>query len=143
MEREQLIELCDNGKIHLSNHLLETVGAFDKPTVIWTLPPLGSNVLILEHITSDRKKRETTLYGLETEGNRRFIVYKVKEYTVSQDKPYDSRNFVVLQYQIGKKIWLRRIPTREFACGYYEAEILSEEDVREVEKYRAMYEGKV
>lgn len=140
MEKEKstlLQTLQEQGEVTFEHQLLVHGKHMDKPLVIWELPPIGSEVIILQHLYFDRKKTHSQdLYGLEEEPARKYVVYRVDSYTHGIENPYTLGNFMVLKCMRGLYEETRVIPTREIACGFFRALVLTEEEVRDANEFR-------
>lgn len=129
-------ELIENkGVIKIKDHPLQRnnkVIRVTHPTIIFPLPPVGSKIILLEHLFDARKQRQCNTYGAVKVGGK-FTIYTVQEYTVGIDYPFHPQNFLIGEYQRGKgPVSIQRIPAREISCGFFETMILSEENINEL-----------
>ena len=132
MIANEVKELINTGVVEIKDHPLQNDGKvirINKPTIIFPLPSVGSKIILLEHLFDARKQRQCSTYGaIKIRG--KYTLYTVEEYTVGIDYPFQSNNFLVVTYQREKGPVVRQlIPAREISCGFYEAMVLSEEDI--------------
>lgn len=135
MNTSKVRELINTGVIQIKDHPLQQkdkVIRVTHPTIIFPLPPVGSKIILLEHLFDARKQRQCSTYGaVKVRG--KFTVYTVLKYSVGIEYPFHPNNFLIGEYQRGKgPVSTQRISAREISCGFYEAMVLSEENIDEL-----------
>lgn len=135
MNNTEVRELINTGVIQIKDHPLQRddkVIRITQPTIIFPLPPVGSRILLLEHLFDTRKQRQCNTYGaMKVRG--KFTIYTVQEYTLGINYPFHPNNFLIGEYQRGKgPVSIQRISARDISCGFYEAMVLSEENIDEL-----------
>ncbi len=86
-------------------------------TKIFDPPKVGDYVIVLEHFVSPRHLLLNNRFVMESEYEKKYIVYKVLSPEIIHDDAFSPRNRAVLEYRMGKIKRIRYIEYMNFYCG--------------------------